>query len=389
MRYSEPIIPIPTPLKHRYQILRVFLYVIVILATILFALRVLFPTLLYSFNFKTPSSSKNNLLDPRSPENAPRTNGKIESDGTLVADAGVVGTFSRAEILVSLEKNSPLPESLELILRRSYRSFLLPTGLPLTDFPDAALYKIDETYYALQGGTLYPFVSESAYLSQYPADFASPESPAFLLRFPVSESWLGFRVGSIVSFADGVFLITSETEMRPIGSADIFLALGYRFEDVRPASGEEIGIYKRGRIFLLGGEHPDGTLLLDQDTNTYYLIEKGMKRPFTESTNAIYRDFILTRQTPILVSNESSETQANCVLEPSLFGQTFACETTLTSFPLTFGPDFEIHLQNGNTEIDMNTLQISFVTEKSSKNMLTLLSQIKERLLTRFGLSNE
>ena len=386
MNYAEPIIPIPPHWQRRYRILRGLLYVIVIVSVGLFALRVLFPTLIFSFNFKTPGSSKNNLLDPRSPENLPRTNGKIEASGTLVADAGVVGNFSHAQALVTLEKDSVLPETLELTLRRSYRGFLLPTGASVTGFPEAALYRVDETYYALKDGTLYPFVSDSAYLTQYPESLALPETKDFLARYPVSERWLGFRVGSIVSFADGVFLITSETEMRPVGSADIFLALGYRFEDVRPASEEEIGIYKRGRIFLLGAEHPDGTLLLDQDTRTYYLIERGTKRPLIDPQ---YRDFLLKQQTPLSVSLQSSTERVSCLLEPSLFGQSFSCEAPLAALPASSDPDIEVRLDNGNTDIDINTLQISFVTEKNTQNMLTLLSQIKQRLLARFGLGNE
>ena len=34
------------------------------------------------------------------------------------------------------------------------------------------------------------------------------------------------------------------------------LALGYRFEDVLPVNEEDLGIYKRGRILLMGAPHP-------------------------------------------------------------------------------------------------------------------------------------
>lgn len=386
MLFTEPTIPVPEAWRKRYQLLRALLYMIVIATVVIFALRVLFPTLIFSFNFKTPSSSKNNLLDPRSPENIPRTNGKIEAGGTLIADAGIVGNFAQARAHVTLEKQSALPENLAFSLRRSYRSFLLPTGTDVTGFPEESLYKIDGTYYTLRDGTLFPFVSENAYRSRYPDEFAVPATRDFLARYPVSENWIGFRIGSVVSFADGVFLIASDTEMRPVGSADIFLALGYRFEDVRPASEEEIGIYKRGRIFLLGAQHPDGTLLLDRDTQTYYLVEQDMKRAITDPR---YRDFIIRQQTPISVSSRSGETRANCTLEPSLFGQSFSCSTELAALPSQLGSDFEIRIEGANADIDINTLQVSFATDKSTENLLTLLSQIKQRLLSRFGLGQE
>ncbi|MFZ2187667.1 MAG: hypothetical protein WAV46_03545 [Candidatus Moraniibacteriota bacterium] len=381
--FQSPIL-IPHHFQRYYQIARAFLYAIVIASTIVFALRILFPTLFFSFNFRTPDSSSNTLLDPHATDNTPRTNGKIGKDGMLIATASVTGEFSQALISLTLEKKSTRPNTLNVSLRRSYRSFLLPTGRPITGFPAESLYKVDTVYYALRDGSLYPFVSDNAYLSRYPDSFAIPESKDFLADYPISENWIGYRVGSMVSFADGVFLIMSNTEMRPIGSADILLALGYRFEDVRPASEEEIGIYKRGRIFLLGAQHPDGTLLFDRDTNTYYLVENNSKRPLIDDN---YREFISKRQAPIIVSSVASEERVSCILKPGFFGQTFSCQTPIVSLPSGVGNDFEITLGNNDTDIDINALQVSFETEKSKHNMLLILSQIKQRLLSRFGIS--
>jgi hypothetical protein len=356
--------------------------VLVIASVALFTLQILFPTLTYRFNFRTPSASSNSLLDPHSALNVPATNGKIDAGGALVTTASAIGTFSQAEINFVLEKKSAVPESIAVTLRRAYRSFLLPTGEPINDFPAETLYKIDDIYYALRSGTLYPFVSTNAYLSRYPDEKAVSESKEFLANYSVSEEWIGYRVGSLVSFADGVFLIVSDTEMRPFGSAPILLALGYRFEDVVPVSEEEIGIYKRGRIILLGTEHPDGTLLLDRDTDTYFLIADHTKRPLTDES---YRDFIASKQAPIVVSSQASEEHVTCTLEPGLLGQSFSCQTSLTPLTAGFGNDYEITLENKDTLIDLSTLEVSFVTEKSKQNMFSVLSQIKQRLLSRFG----
>lgn len=381
-----PPIAIPKAWQHRYRILRSFLYAFVVAITIVFVLRALFPTLTFSFNFKTPSASSNTLLDPRSPNNAPRTNGKIETNSTLIANNGAEGDFSQVNASVTLEKKSAVPSNLEFSVRRSYRSFFLPTGEPLINFPREVLYRIDDTYYALRNGTLFPFVSDNAFLSRYPDTFAVPENKVFLTQYPVSDEWIGFRIGSLVSFADGVFLITSDTEMRPVGSADIFLALGYRFEDVRGASEEELGIYKRGRIILLGAQHPYGTLLLDRDTtDTYYLVDGGFKRPLLDAS---YRDFIAKQQSPIVVSSKMSEQRANCAFQKGFFGQTFSCTVPLDALQNAIGPDFEINISGSNTDIDMSTLQVSFDTKKSTKNMLSFLSQIKQRILSRFGYGN-
>jgi len=380
------MIPIPNQWQYCYKILRVLLYAATALTVGVFAVHTFFPTIAFSFNFKTPNSSKNNILDPRSMENASRKNGRLETDGVFIANIGIVGNFSQAKTKIILEKKSAIPNNLKMSLRRSYRSSMLPIGAPIGSFPEKspALYKINNTYYELrENSTLHPFVSDNAYLTRYPDDFATRESKEFLSRFTVSENWIGFRTGSLVSFADGAFLIISETEMRPVGSADIFLALGYNFENVLPASEEEIGIYKRGKIFNLGEQHPNGTLLLDQDAQNYYLVEHNTKRPIT---NTRYLDFLLKQQTPISVSARSNKTRVNCALTPSLFGQSFYCEMELTALEQNLGNDFEIHIDQSDVDIDINTLQVSFATNRNKQNILTLFSQIKQRLLTRFGL---
>ncbi|MEI8097004.1 MAG: hypothetical protein WCG73_02775 [Candidatus Moraniibacteriota bacterium] len=378
--------PVPAHLNRYYHIARIFLYVIILSGTVYFFLQTFFPTLSFSYNFRV-SNSGNTLLDPHSLKNVPATNGKIGKNESLIISAGVLGKFSQALVSLNLEKKSEIPNTLGVTIKRSYRSFFLPTGTPITGFPPETLYHVDNTYYALRNNVLYPFVSDSAYLSRYPSEKATSENADFLKNYTISESWIGYRVGSMLSFADGVFLITSETDMRPIGNAETLLALGYRFEDVRPASEEEIGIYKRGRIILVGVQHPDGTLLLDHDTNTYYLIENNFKRPILDEN---YRDFIAKQQAPIVVSSEKSNVQVNCTLEPSLlFSRSFSCQTPISLLESGFGNDFEITIGKNNTDIDVNTLGVSFETEKSKKNMMTILSQIKQQFLSRFGIGNK
>ena len=379
---------IPTSEQRRYTILRVLLYLLIVLITIFFALRVLFPTITQSFDFRSPASSKNTLLSPRSPELVPRTNGKIEQDGTLIADTTVVGDFSQANIQATLEKNSAVPETLSFTLQRSYQSFFYPTGEKISYFPyQDSVYFIDGTYYALRNETLYPFVSEQAFLSRAPKDHVFTDFDTTLFnRYPVSETWLGFRVGSLLGNAAGVFVVVSETEVRPVGSAEIFLALGYNFDDVIPVSEEELGIYQRGRILLLGAAHPDGTLLLDQDTDTYYLIDQGTKRPLVQPMPGYYLDFLTKERHlhPIVVSSQASEKTVTCTLTPDFLGRSLSCAAPLTNLIPGFGNDFRLVITTPETAIDINALSVSFETAKNKQNMMTLLSQIKQRLLSRF-----
>lgn len=374
-------ITIPTAWERRYQVLRGFMYLGIVTVTILFALRVLFPTIEQGFDFRSPGSSKNNILNPRGAEQTSRTNGKIEAGGVLIADTAVIGDFSLLEATAVLEKDSPVPDTLPLTLHRSYQSFFYPTGTPVTDFPEEAAYRIEDTYYALRAGTLFPYVSPQAYRSHYPESHAVVVDSAFFTTYPVSETWLGFRVGSLLGNATGVFVVTSDTEVRPVGSAEIFLALGYNFDDVIPVSEEELGVYKRGRIFLLGAAHPDGTVLLDQDTNDYFIVDQGTKRPLLPGS---YQNFLTADRHPILVSKKASEHSVACDLVPNAFGTKLSCATPITALTPGFGNDFRLELTSPAADIDINSLTLSFETAKNKQNMLTLLSQIKQRLLSRF-----
>ena len=377
--FSSPIEIPTTSLKH-YRTLRVIMYVALFIVTIIFALRVLFPTIVQSFDFRSPESGKNAIQNPRSIEGTPRTNGKIEEGGTMKADTTVVGDFSLLAVTAALEKDSVVPESLSFSVRRSYQGFLYPTGEPSVDFPDETVYVHEGVYYALRDGTLYPFVSEQAYLSRFPQERAETTDNSLLTRYPISDEWLGFRVGSLLGNATGVFIVVSETEVRPVGSAEIFLALGYDFADVLSVSEEELGVYKRGRIFLLGATHPDGTLYHDLDTDTYFMVDGKTKRPL----DGPYRDFLTKDRHPILVSTKASEMTAGCTLMPSFFGTSLSCETDVTTLPEGYGNDFELTVAETPADIDINALTLSFETAKNKQNMLTLLSKIKQRLLSRF-----
>ncbi len=384
--------PIPIHLQKRYFLLRTLLYVLLLLVASLFTLRVLFPIINQSFDFRTPSSSRNTITDPRTPDNTTRQNGKIETHGTFIADTAVTGDFSIAKTTITLEKKSAIPNHLTFSLRRSYRSFLFPIGTTVNDFPAIdqylpqetsleQLYVVDGTYYVSRKGTLYPFVSEQAYRSRYPQERTLTTDHSLFDFHPVSDIWLGFRIGSLLSNANGVFVVTSETEVRPIGSAEIFLALGYNFSDVISVSEEELGIYKRGRIILLGTPHTDGTIFFDQDTATDYIILGGIKHPL----QGVYRDFLLQKNHPIVASSVASEVHASCALLPSFFGRSFSCATNIEPLKKGFGNDFELTLSDPDVSIDISALTVSFETAKNKQNMLTLLSQIKQRFLSRFG----
>jgi hypothetical protein len=380
----EPLFPIPETLRSRYTKLRIVLWLLIVSSGGALLFSFLFPTIDTTFDFRNPRSSKNTITDPRSPEGAPRLNGKVEASGTLIAHTSVLGDFSRGTVSLRLEKQSAVPEYLAISLRRTYRAALFPIGPALDRLPASEdIVRSGSEYYLVQNGAFHRFVSEAAFRSRFPESAAREAGPDELNRLPLAEDFVGFRVGSLLSFADGVFVVTSETEIRPIGSAEIFLALGYRFEDVLPVSEEDIGIYERGRIFLLGLPHPDGTLLLDTDTDVLYVVEGNQRRPVS---HADVRRFLEARQTPITFSSSEAERTSACTAHSGWRSRLLSCSLSLDDLRSISAPDYELTLSSP-TAIDINTLSLSLETRPDERNMRVLLAKVKQRILNRFGLT--
>lgn len=378
-----PFAPIPEHLEPVYRKLRITLWLLLAIASLAIAYRFLFPTIETGFDFRNPKSSRNQIFDPRSETGVARTNGKLETNGTLVANTSPLGDFSHLSVGVDLEKRSESPSRITVSARKNYRAFLFPLGEPVTDFPTAELFRFDGTVYLLRDGSLQRFVSEAAFLSRYPADMARETTADAIARYPIAPDFIGFRVGSLISFADGVYIVTSETEMRPIGSAEIFLALGYNFEDVIPVNEEDLGIYKRGRIFLMGAPHPDGTLFEERESGKLYLIENGLRRPIAEGR---YRDFLREKVHPIVALERNDGQLASCTAAIGLFPRAFDCDIDLGALAGSLGPDYEIRLTDNDVDIDITRLSLAFSTRLDIANAKTLAAKVKERVLTRFGL---
>ncbi|MFA9262362.1 MAG: hypothetical protein ACEQSB_03340 [Undibacterium sp.] len=377
-----PFAPIPHSLEPIYRKLRITLFVLLFAGGLGFAYTFIFPTITTSFDFRNPKSSKNQIFDPRSSDGAARTNGKTVPAENLIVNTSPIGDFSTLSISLDLEKKSATPAAIDIRIRRNYRAFLFPLGEPILGFESRSLYRIDDTYYELRDKVLYPFVSAAAFHSRFPEEAALAESREWREQYAVSNEFIGFRIGSLVSFADGIFIITSEHDMRPIGSAEIFLALGLHFEDVIPGTEEDLGIYKRGRIFLLGAPHPDGTLFQDRESSAYYLIENGMRRPVLPGP---YLTFLLTRIHPVLATSPNEAMEARCTALAGLLPRTLDCTTPLDSLTPSIGSDYEITLSGSETTIDIATRSLDFSTRLDTANGKLLLSKVKERLLNRFS----
>lgn len=386
MSFAEPFCPIPPKERRFYLVSRVILYILCLAIALFFALRIIFPTLPFAFNFRTPQSTKNTFLDPRQlSDQTPLLNGKIAADQTLIGNFDSPGTFSRIRISFDLSQKSGEASRLKASIARSYRSFFLPIDdTPVASFEHPLLYRDQEgIYYAQDGGSLKRFVSTRAYLSRYPEAFAVPLTASLAETLPLSDEWIGFRVGSLISFADGVFLVTSEHEIRPFGDPEIFLSMGYRFEDVIPAHEEEVGIYERGRILLYGAAQSDGTLFRDTDSGVYLLVHGQRLRPITSPE---YRDFLITQTHPIEASFDARAINLSCI-PVAVWWRTdrYTCDIPESTLSSDSGSAFQLALRS-EAPIDIDLLTVSLITDRTPENFRLFGSQIKTRLLSRFGI---
>lgn len=382
-------LPIPPERKRLYAFLRGLLFISFFTIMGMLGYSFLFPSQGFTIDFHNPDAAKNTLLDPRGMSGSPLREGSVKKNSVLIVNGGALGTFSDADISVRLRKHSILPENISLSIQKGYRAMFLPEGAP-AEFPawnhrsGDQIFRVDGDIYQLSEGTLYRFSSEVAALSRTEPDAIIDATSEILSRYPIADEWIGFRPGTLLSFADGVFVVYSETEIRPIGSAEIFQAIGYDWNDVISASEEEIGSYKRGKMILPGTLHAPGTLFYTIETGAYFTIdEKHHRRPITDPS---LLSFSLRHAHAIPVSEKSRELAARCELKArALFPREYACESPLQDISDDLaGNDYQFTF-TPSSDIDMESIALTLDRSPEKGNLRSAISQLKTRILDRYS----
>ena len=389
-------IHIPPKRKSLYFSLRALLYIGFFSIVSIIGYSFLFPSQDFSFDFRNPDAAKNTLLDPRNDQGVPLRTGVIDEQSALTINSGALGVFSDATISVRLKKGSTLPENIPLTVQKGYREIFLPEGKP-AEFPNwknihaltfegyrnGGLFRVEGNTYQLFDGKFYRFVSDNAVRSRSAESDIIEQTPEFLSSFPIAEEWIGFRSGTLLSFADGVFVVYGESDIRPIGSAEIFQAIGYDWNDVIPASEEEISIYKRGRIILPGALHAPGTLFQIVETGSYFTIDsENYRRPIADPN---LLQFLLKRTHAIPVSESSRDFSSDCSLVPGiLFSSEYSCDLSLLTLRDIPGNDYQFVLTPKNS-VHIEGIDITLKRSPEKGNFRYTLSQIKARLLDRYS----
>lgn len=380
----DPTPIIPKPLRRRFHILRVVLSAGFIGAGVSFGYGIIFPSQGFLFSFENPDTGKSTLEEPYSVNGKSLKKGHIGKDDTLRTYAGTIGSFSSVHIELTLERDSAEPEQGSVIsLRKSYRSFFAPDGEPVSSVPKDRGFLVDKTPYFFSDGKLFPFLSDRAALSWFPKEKILPANDDLLKIFPPEEDREGFRPGSLLSDAEGVYAIGGDGRAHPIGSTAIFESLGFDWDNVIAADSEEIRFHKRGKIFLFDAAQPDGTLFSDPTTKRSFIIADGKRRLIE---NREYLETLMSVTKPIATSEDALGKPTSCTLEKEAFAfrPTYSCDIpvgTLRDFP---GGSFEVSLSVPQA-IHAATLAVTFETEPDRENISIFARQVRERFDAVYG----
>ncbi len=436
------------PWNRVYCTLRVALWGIFLVSVSMFAFSLLFPSQDLSYTFSDSKTGGNELVRPRTKDGAPREDGRINEGETLVVDASVLGDFSHARVNLFEKGaiDTAKLRDMNIVAKRSQQAFFYPKGLPanfptgtllrhgnevfliapdgarhrfaseesarslgydtasflsvsneellanpegtlLTETsdhetpPDGAFVHTEDTFYLWKDSTLFPFVSTGAFFERFPKEWALERDVAFIHAHSVSDEWIGYPSGSLLAWGDGVFIMDN-TSPRPVLGADIFLSLGYSWDDVRPVSDEEISLEQKGKFIDVRVPHPNGTVLLDTRENRYFLVQDETLR---EIQGASMLHMWLGKKHPILVSSDALEQYASCTPSaPSFFSANkIVCSVPLEKIANLHGDTYELSIPF-TSKADIDHMNIVFESSLQKQTLLTTLSKLKSRILSRY-----
>lgn len=426
-----------------YLRIKTAVYSLSVILALYLACLIVFPTQYFLFSFPNPNSTQNTVIKPRNIEGVFVDHGRINADKKLFFDIALAGNYSQAQISFTLDRESQPLETAHIETRKSYQAFFYPEGDPLgfkdgtlvkngnnyfivsrgklrkfagvniidalgydkddfigatdTDlnynekgddianppaYPDSSIFKINDDYYILENQKLKKFVSPQAYLTQYGENQAIIKNNDFLEKYPKDENLAGFRDGTLVSYGISAYVVSSGL-LFPINNTITFSAMGYDWSDVIPASGDEISMYQKDKLFTINSPHPNGTVMADED-NHFYLIKNSQK--LLLSSPVIAQSWI--KYDPIKVSQKSLDVKENCGLTKNMLSlRTYSCTIPLENFSGLLGKDYEFKLDTLG-DIKLNSINVSFQKTASWANMKSAISGLISKIKGNYAPQN-
>jgi hypothetical protein len=377
---------LPGNLRKKYRLLQVILYSLFILITLLIVYGFLFPYEEKNFTFGKNQSSKNTLVLPMNSSFESAENGQISAHNTLSLLGGSWNTLERADITVTPSKKSLGSfQGLTVSVQRGAGAFFFPKETMSLNFPQKKLFLFEDTFYEEEASILKPFVSKSAFESYYPEELTETLSAEEFSQKTISPDFIGFRPGTLLAYADGVFIVGKDSEFSAFASPEVLLRLGYTFDHVRQVSAEETGIYKKTGILLPGALHPEGTLFFDEDSETAFLLQGSHLWPLAPE----YEAFLRKNNDLVSLSSAKQNVSTSCLLTKNLFGNKYSCTVPL-SLLTADGDSYRITLVNDTVSIlDTESITVGFQSSRQKENAMRILGNIRNNLLERFGITYE
>ncbi len=373
-------------LTKQYRIFQVLLY-LGFFGGVLWALTAtLFPYDIKDFYFGSQTSKTNTLFLPHTQNFTPVTDGKIALGDSLTLFANNWNQLERATITVVPSKKSGSLIGSTVRISRSPAVSFFPQETTARSFPETRVFydAPSDTYYEEQNGTLFPYVSSGALASIRPLADALPLSAEQKKQSVISDELLGFRVGTLLSYADGIFIVGKDNVLHPFGNPEILTRLGYSFAHVTPVSAEEVGIYRRGKILLPGDIHQSGTLLRDTDTSQTFLFTGTSLAPLSQE----YERFLMAQSDVISFSSADQAKSTSCILTKKSLSQSTTCSASLLSLRV-IGDDYAIEVIPVHENTDVAEIHVGLQASRQKANALFILNTFKKDLFERLGLAYE
>lgn len=426
--------------QKEYKILRAFIYLFFLVGIIYISYTMLFPVRSFDFFFRTVGALKNTIISPRDQEGSLITEGNLTKESELFFDTALTGTFSKAVINIILEDDSSPIENGTFSTRKSFQSLFYPVGEPLgfkegsliknnenyfiisdgklrefyslttakdmgydetafvevfseelkfnatgsivsnsNTYPSGTLFRIAEEYYQLQGEKLHKFVSEQAFLTQYNSKQFIEKDSEFLKSFTIAEDFIGFADGTLLSQGLSGFIV-SQGKIMPIDDFSTFESMGFTGSDIIAASGEEIGIYEKTKLFTINHPHPDGTILSDKNIGKFHYISNGTRRELVGPN--IIKSYL--KKSPIIVEESALETIEQCNVKKRLsFSKKYGCQISIEKMNAILGNDYQFIFKN-DSDTRIKKMNITFKKSIRWQNLKLSLSEIKNKIITNY-----
>lgn len=342
---------------------QIILLFLCIFAFVLFVRELIFPT--FTFNFDSSIDSLANTISR-----------PYESKNGTSFHLSNFGESNKIQISLTLPEDMPtLPQDTEILVYKSYLSFLSPESTQKYTDHIAIVFNDDESYFIEKNDTLYPLISKNVYDSYFFKTEATDLTSESLETARSSKEYIGFAPATLISSREGIF-VTDGDKKHPVQDERTFQALGYNFDNVISADSAERSLHKDAKMLTIKDAHPHGTIFHANDTNRTFVFDKNTLNKITTTQSAI--------QHAIVVQELSRTTVASCTLKKSVFPRHYTCTANLDTISDFNGNTYQMTLKDApNTKIA--NMQIKLSTTVSRKSLADRIDSIKRKIDTNYN----